>query len=97
MRKGTLPVIAGKPPAAPAQPSVMKGMMVTVATNDAQEPSAHHHKNLVDSLRRRALDATSHRMKKKRMSNELSRMPSWLAGRVRGGVEESKWRFDVEL
>ena len=35
-----LPVIAGNPPADAAQPSGMNGMIVTVATNEATEPSA---------------------------------------------------------
>src|SRR5262249_35683158 len=40
LQNGTLPVIAGKPPADVAQPSGMNGMMVTVPTNAAQDPSA---------------------------------------------------------
>src|SRR5262245_33917301 len=40
MRKGTLPVMAGNPPADAAQPSGMKGMMVTVVTNVATEAAA---------------------------------------------------------
>ena len=40
MRNGTLPVMAGKPPADAAQPSGMNGMMVTVPMNAAQDPSA---------------------------------------------------------
>src|SRR5262245_14256340 len=40
IRNGTLPVIAGNPPAAAAQPSGMKGMMVMVMMNDRHEPAA---------------------------------------------------------
>jgi len=40
MRNGTLPVMAGNPPADAAQPSGMNGMIVTVPMNDAQEPRA---------------------------------------------------------
>lgn len=40
IRKGTLPVIAGKPPAATSQPSGMNGMMVTVAMKVPVEPRA---------------------------------------------------------
>jgi hypothetical protein len=40
MRKGILPVIAGKPPADAAQPFGMNGMMVTVMTKVTTEPAA---------------------------------------------------------
>src|SRR5579872_2065131 len=40
IKKGMLPAIAGKPPAEAAQPFGMKGMMVTVPTNVATDPSA---------------------------------------------------------
>src|SRR5207245_10548131 len=40
MRNGTLPAMAGNPPADAAQPSGMNGMIVTLPMNDAQEPRA---------------------------------------------------------
>src|SRR5215510_4775183 len=40
MRNGTLPVMAGNPPADAAQPSGIKGIMVTVPMKAAQEPRA---------------------------------------------------------
>jgi len=40
MRNGTLPVMAGNPPADAAQPPGMNGMILTVPMNDAQEPRA---------------------------------------------------------
>src|SRR6267378_4035359 len=40
MRNGTLPVMAGNPPADSAQPSGMNGMIVAVPMNAAQEPRA---------------------------------------------------------
>src|SRR5437870_13605621 len=40
MGNGTLPAMAGNPPADAAQPSGMNGMVVTVPMNDAQEPRA---------------------------------------------------------
>jgi hypothetical protein len=40
MRKGTLPTIAGNPPADAAQPSGINGIIVTVIMNVAHEPSA---------------------------------------------------------
>src|SRR5262249_29141127 len=40
MRKATLPCIAGNPPAEAAQPSGMKGMMVTVPIIAKQQPRA---------------------------------------------------------
>src|SRR5215510_12559118 len=40
IRNGTLPVIAGNPPADATQPSGMNGMMVMVMTNDRHEPAA---------------------------------------------------------
>jgi hypothetical protein len=40
IRKATLPTIAGNPPADAAQPSGMKGMMVTVQTNVMTDPAA---------------------------------------------------------
>src|SRR2546426_9454304 len=40
MRKGILPVIAGKPPADAAHPSGMNGMMVTVMMKVTTEPAA---------------------------------------------------------
>jgi hypothetical protein len=39
-RRGTFPVIAGKPPAATSQPSRINGMMVTVAMKVPLEPRA---------------------------------------------------------
>src|SRR5262247_1797697 len=39
-RNGTLPAMAGNPPAEAAQPSGMKGMIVTVAMNEPQAPRA---------------------------------------------------------
>src|ERR1700730_4522947 len=40
MRKGTLPAVAGNPPADAAQPSGIKGIIVTVIMNVTHEPSA---------------------------------------------------------
>src|SRR5262249_32377351 len=40
IRKGTLPVIAGNPPADAARPSGIKGMIVTVVMKVATEPMA---------------------------------------------------------
>src|SRR5437879_4477493 len=40
MRNGTLPAIAGNPPADAAHPSGMNGMIVTVPRNAPQEPRA---------------------------------------------------------
>src|SRR4029077_16479366 len=40
MRKGTLPVIAGNPPADAAQPPGINGIIVTVIINEAHEPRA---------------------------------------------------------
>src|SRR2546422_1796346 len=40
MRNGTLPAMAGKPPADAAHPSGMNGMIVTVPRNAPQEPRA---------------------------------------------------------
>src|SRR6202023_2822549 len=40
MRKGTLPAIAGNPPADAAQPSGINGIIVTVIMNVTHEPSA---------------------------------------------------------
>jgi hypothetical protein len=40
IRNGTLPVMAGNPPAAASQPSGMNGMIVTVVKNVTLEPSA---------------------------------------------------------
>ena len=40
MRNGTLPAMAGNPPADAAQPSGMNGMIVTVPRKAAQEPRA---------------------------------------------------------
>src|ERR1700745_707019 len=40
MRKGTLPVIAGKPPADAAQPSGIKGIIEAVVMNVPMEPIA---------------------------------------------------------
>ena len=40
IRKATISVIAGKPPADAAEPSGIKGMIVVVPTNDAIPPSA---------------------------------------------------------
>jgi hypothetical protein len=40
MRNGTLPTIAGNPPADAAQPLGMKGMIVTVITKVTVEPAA---------------------------------------------------------
>jgi hypothetical protein len=40
IRKGTLPVIAGKPPAATSQPSGVNGMMVTVAAEGTENVEA---------------------------------------------------------
>ena len=40
MRNGTLPVIAGKPPATGSQPFGMNGMIVTVARKVSVEPMA---------------------------------------------------------
>ena len=43
MRKGTLPVIAGNPPADGSQPFGINGMMVTVPTNVAMDPRVRTH------------------------------------------------------
>jgi hypothetical protein len=40
MRKAPVPVIAGKPPAEGAHAPGINGRMVTVDTNEAQEPAA---------------------------------------------------------
>jgi hypothetical protein len=40
MRKGTLPAIAGNPPADAAQPFGINGIIVTVIMNVTHEPSA---------------------------------------------------------
>src|SRR5262249_24103548 len=40
IRNGTLPVIAGNPPADAAQPSGMNGMIVIVMMNDRHAPAA---------------------------------------------------------
>ena len=40
LRNGTLPVIAGNPPADASQPSGMNGMMVIVMMNVPHEPAA---------------------------------------------------------